>query len=96
MGDTRLVDSFFGAGKHKPPSVLLDTRGLVVLMVGRWGYFFLLKMTSCRGRSVKVGKVAPGVTSASVVTKFAEMDVPRTIPRKLRRMVTLPNGVRFE
>ena len=43
MGDTRMVGSFFGAGKHKPPSVLLDTRGLVSLMAGRWGLFLLIE-----------------------------------------------------
>ena|GEM_PF-6138572 len=43
MGDTRMVGSFFGAGKYKPPSILLDTRGLVSLMAERWGLFLLIE-----------------------------------------------------
>ena len=57
MGDTRMVGSFFGAGKHKPPSVLLDTRGLVSLIMGRWGLFLLIEDDFLQG---KVGEGGEG------------------------------------
>jgi len=57
--------------------------------------YFLLKITSSRGTSVKVGKVAPASTLASEVTKLATSEVPATTPLKPLRIVMRAKGVVF-